>query len=155
MDDDTPWLDEAEQRAWRGWLAVNARVTAALHRDLQRRSDLSLSDFDVLVHLTESHDGKERVSVLARALEWDRSRVSHHVTRMERRGLVAREDCEDDARGSFVVVTDEGRTAIEAAAPDHVRTVRDLMLDPLTNADLAALTRIDEKILARLDERAD
>ena len=110
---------------------MGSRLPAALNRQLQRDSDLSLQDFDVLVQLTDVDEGRVRVSALAAALGWERSRLSHHVTRMERRGLVAREECDDDGRGAFVVLTPAGRAAIERAAPGHVRTVRSLVFDAL------------------------
>lgn len=150
--DDTPWLSAEEQRLWRGWLALNAALPAALHRDLQADAGLSLPDFDVLVRLTEADDGRIRVSELARSLSWERSRLSHHVARMQRRGLVDREDCVDDGRGAFVVLTDAGRRAIEAAAPHHVRTVRRLVFDALEEGDVAVLTDLVERVLARVSE---
>ncbi|GAB3791360.1 MarR family winged helix-turn-helix transcriptional regulator [Nocardioides ungokensis] len=150
--DETPWLDDRQQQAWRAWLAMGSRLPAALNRQLQRDSDLSLQDFDVLVQLTDTEDGRVRVSALAAALGWERSRLSHHVTRMERRGLVAREECGDDGRGAFVVLTPEGRAAIEAAAPGHVRTVRSLVFDALTPAEVASLEAITSKVLGRLED---
>jgi len=150
--DQTPWLDDRQQRTWRTWLLVSSRLPAALNRELQRDSDLSLQDFDVLVQLTDAADGRVRVSSLATALGWERSRLSHHVTRMERRGLVAREECDDDGRGAFVVLTPAGRTTIEEAAPDHVRTVRGLVFDVLTSAEVDALGAITAKVLDRLEQ---
>jgi len=150
--DGTPWLDDRQQQAWRAWLAMGSRLPAALNRQLQRDSDLSLQDFDVLVQLTDVEDGRVRVSALAAALGWERSRLSHHVTRMGRRGLVAREECGDDGRGAFVVLTPEGRAAIEAAAPGHVRTVRSLVFDALTPAEVASLEAITSKVLGRLED---
>lgn len=150
--DDTPWFSAEEQRLWRGWLSLNAALPAALHRDLQADAGLSLPDFDVLVRLTEADDGRIRVSELARSLSWERSRLSHHVARMQRRGLVDREDCVDDGRGAFVVLTDAGRRAIEAAAPHHVRTVRRLVFDALEEGDVAVLTDLVERVLARVSQ---
>ncbi|NYG56768.1 MarR family transcriptional regulator [Nocardioides perillae] len=167
-----PWLDDDEQRVWRQWLAVSARLPAALHRQLQEGTGLSLPDFDVLVRLTDTlpdadaptvrdaggaatADGTSaarlRVGDLAEALQWERSRLSHHLRRMEGRGLVAREECADDGRGAFVVLTPAGRAAIEAAAPDHVRLVRSLVFDALTPAQVTALGEVTAAVLARLD----
>lgn len=146
-----PWLDQEQQTVWRAWLDVAARLPAALHRDLQADSDLSLPDFDVLVQLTEHPEGRMRASALAHALAWERSRLSHHVGRMERRGLLAREECDDDGRGAWVVVTDGGRAAIERAAPAHVATVRDLLFDALTPEQVSELGAIMATIGARLD----
>ncbi|WP_377644811.1 MarR family winged helix-turn-helix transcriptional regulator [Oryzobacter terrae] len=147
---DPPWLTAPEQRLWRAWLELGSALSAALHRDLQASSGLSLPDFDVLVRLTESTGGRVRVSELARLLDWERSRLSHHVTRMERRGLVARDDCVDDGRGAFVLVTPEGRRTIEQAAPHHVRTVRRLFVDELTTEEVDVLTPVLERLVARV-----
>lgn len=145
------WLDDDEQRTWRGMLAVQSQLPAALARDLQRDSRLSLPDFDVLVQLTEHPEGRARVSALAAALSWERSRLSHHVARMERRGLVARVECGDDGRGAFVEVTASGRKAIEDAAPGHVDEVRRLVFDALTPDEVRVLGELQAKILDRLD----
>jgi DNA-binding MarR family transcriptional regulator len=147
----TRWLDEREQRAWRGYLAMQARLQARLNRELQADSGLSIADFDVLVALTDHHDGPLRVLELAEAVQWEKSRLSHHLARMERRGLVEREDCPDDARGAFVVLTAQGRAAIEHAAPAHVETVRALVFDGLTAAQVDALAAIADAVVERID----
>lgn len=144
------WLDEREQRAWRGYLAMQSRLHARLNRRLQDDSGLSLTDFDVLVALTDRTGVRMRVHELADTLQWERSRLSHQLSRMQRRGLVEREDCEDDARGAFVVLTTEGRRAIERAAPPHVEAVRDLVFDGLDDGQIDALARIAETVVARI-----
>lgn len=146
----TPWLTDTEQQTWRRWLALNAQLPALLHRELQRDSELSLPDFDVLVQLTDDDRGRVRIAQLAEALQWERSRLSHHVTRMARRGLVEKEDCLDDGRGSFVVLTAAGRAAIEQAAPAHVRTVRRAFFDALSDEEVVLLGEMTQKVLARL-----
>jgi len=147
---DSPWLSEDQQAVWRSWLAVSAGLPAALHRQLASDSGLSLPDFDVLVQLSESPEGRLRVTELARALTWERSRVSHHLTRMQKRGLVAREECADDGRGAFVVLTPAGRSTIESAAPAHVETVKDLVFSGLDAEELAVLGRVLESVRGRL-----
>ena len=154
MTSQTPWLTEAEQQLWRSWLSLGATLPAVLHRELQADAGLSLPDFDVLVQLTEADAGRLRVSDLAAALGWERSRLSHHVARMQRRDLVAREECADDGRGAFVVVTRQGRAAIAAAAPHHVRTVRRVFLDPHEEADVVELSRLVGLLLERVGEGA-
>ena len=144
------WLDEREQQAWRGYLAMQTELQAHLNRRLQADSGLSLSDFAVLVTLTDTADGRLRAGELAEALQWEKSRLSHHLGRMQRRGLVERQECPDDARGAFVAVTDDGRRAIERAAPPHVETVRDLVFDVLAPDDVDALARISGAVLTRL-----
>jgi DNA-binding MarR family transcriptional regulator len=145
------WLDEHQQRAWRSYLAMHTQLTARLHRQLQADSGLSLADFAVLVQLTDRPDGRVRVLELAQALQWEKSRLSHHLARMQRRGLVAREDCPDDARGAFIVLTPHGHQAIEHAAPRHVDTVRDLVFDQLTTEQVDTLHTIAKQVLARLE----
>jgi DNA-binding MarR family transcriptional regulator len=147
----TRWLTDNERRAWRGYLDMNAQLTARLHRQLQAHSGLSLADFDVLVQLTDRSEPRMRVRELAEALQWEKSRLSHHLTRMQKRNLIFREDCRDDARGAFISLTDQGRQAIEQAAPSHVETVRDLVFDHLTRDEVATLTAISERVLDRLD----
>jgi DNA-binding MarR family transcriptional regulator len=148
------WLDEHQQRAWRSYLAMNTQLTARLHRQLQTDSGLSLADFAVLVQLTDRPDERVRVGELAQALQWEKSRLSHHLARMQQRGLVAREGCPDDARGAFIVLTPYGRHAIEHAAPRHVNTVRDLVFDQLTTEQVDTLHTIAEQVLGRLERES-
>jgi len=151
MENESPWLSEKQQRVWRVWLAINAQLPAALHKQLQEDSGLSLPDFDVLVQLTDTAEGKVRVTDLANALGWERSRLSHHVKRMEGRGLVKRVECLDDGRGAFVVLTPAGRDATERAAPEHARTVRHLVFDSLTDEELEAMAQLTDKVLNQLE----
>jgi DNA-binding MarR family transcriptional regulator len=153
MEPESPWLTEKQQRVWRKWLEMNAQLPAALHRQLQADSGLSLQDFDVLVQLTDTADGRVRITNLAHALNWERSRLSHHIKRMEGRGLVEREECPDDGRGAFVVLTPTGRAAIERAAPEHARTVRQLVFDSLTDHELEIMAQLTDKVLSRLEPR--
>lgn len=147
MDADVRWLDEDEERLWRAWVRLNAEMTLALQRGVQA-DGLSMPDFGVLVHLTDDPSGRARVSDLAGLMQWERSRVSHQVARMERRGLVRRVGCPSDGRGAFVEVTDAGREAITRAAPGHVRTVRRLLFDVLCADERAGLGRTVERLLA-------
>ncbi|NKQ53581.1 MarR family transcriptional regulator [Amycolatopsis sp. K13G38] len=133
---------------------MQAQLAAQLNRELQADSELSHSDFAVLVRLTDVEDGRVRMRELARALQWEKSRLSHHLRRMQGRGLVAREECPSDARGAFIVLTDAGRAAIEAAAPKHVETVRRLVFDALSPEQVDALAAISDAVLARLAEAA-
>ena len=151
MSDDPRWLTPEQQRAWRQWLLLAGRLPARLNRELLADSDLSLPDFDVLVQLTDSPAGRLRALELCRALQWEKSRLSHHLTRMERRGLVRREGTADDGRGSDVLLTDAGRAVIEAAAPGHVAIVRELVFDALTDDQVRSLTELTGAVLARLE----
>jgi DNA-binding MarR family transcriptional regulator len=151
MTSDTPWLSADEEQVWRRWLRLNAALSATLQRELQDDAGLSMPDFDVLVHLTDSPDGRVRVTDLARLLLWERSRVSHHARRMQSRGMVDRTECAEDGRGAFIAVTPAGRAAIEQAAPGHVQAVRRLVFDALNPDDVARLGTVVDKMLARLD----
>lgn len=146
------WLDDDEQHAWRALLAVNAQLTALMNRGLQESSGLSLSDYDVLVALTDVSDGSVRMRDLGRTLQWEKSRVSKQVSRMAARGLVVRRECADDLRGSYVDLTAAGRAAIEAAAPGHVELVRDVVFDGLSVEQLAAFSEALDIIRDRLDQ---
>ena len=150
MTSETPWLSPEQEHLWRAWSRLNNELSARLQRELQDDAQLSLSDYEVLVHLTDTSEGRLRVSELARLLQWGLSRVSHHVTRMERRGLVERTTCVEDGRGAFIAVTDAGRAAIEQAAPGHVDAVRRLVFDALDADDVGALNAVFDKMLARL-----
>lgn len=149
MTSEDPWLSAEQQQVWRRWLAVNTALPAVLQRDLQE-SGLSLPDFEVLVQLTETPGGRVRVTDLADALQWERSRLSHHVKRMEARGLVRKEECPEDKRGAFIVVTPAGRAGIEKAAPSHARTVKEVFFGPLTDAEIEVLSTATRKVLVGL-----
>ena len=155
MSSDVRWLTAEEERVWRRWITLNAQLSATLQRELQHDAGLSAPDYEVLVHLTDSPAGRVRVTDLARLLQWERSRVSHHVTRMESRRLVQRVECAEDGRGAFVVITPQGRAAIERAAPGHVNTVRRLVFDVLSPEEIDALAKIIDKTLAQLDHQTD
>ena len=150
----TRWLDDHEQHVWRSWVQASAQLQAHLARRMQADGDISMSDFVVLVRLSEAPEQRLRAFALGRALQWEKSRLSHHLTRMERRGLVTREDCGTDRRGAFVVLTPEGRTALETAAAPHVEAVRTAMFDRLTPEQVDQLGVICEAVLAGLDPDA-
>lgn len=149
-DDDSPWLSPEALLLWRRWMRLNAELPAALHRELQADAGISLPDFEVLVQLTDAAQGRVRVTDLARELNWERSRVSHHVTRMERRGLVRRSECRDDGRGAWVVLTKQGRSTIERAAPGHAATVQRLVFDDLSPDELGVMAVVIDRVLGRL-----
>lgn len=153
MNSDTsPWLDDHQQRIWRQWLLANSRLTAALGRQLSRDNGMSLPDFEVLVRLSEADEDRVRIVALAETVQWERSRLSHHLTRMERRGLVERRECPEDGRGAFAVLTPKGRALVEQAAPGHAEAVRTLVFDDLDADDLSALDRVTAGLIEHLDQ---
>jgi DNA-binding MarR family transcriptional regulator len=152
--DEVRWLDERELRAWRSLQLMQMRLDGELARQLAADSGLSYPDYVVLVALTDRPDGRLRLFELAEVLGWEKSRLSHHIGRMAARELVAKERCDSDRRGAFVVITSEGRRVIEAAAPGHVAAVRRLFVDRLTPAQLDAIGDAAEVVLDALDELA-
>jgi DNA-binding MarR family transcriptional regulator len=126
-----------------------------LDRQLVHDAGLSGAEYALLVPLSEAPGGRLRARDLGAMVGWDRSRISHQLSRMEQRGLVAREPCRDDARGSIVRLTTAGRSAIEAAAPNHVATVRHFFLDPLSDDELDTLATLFDRLLAGLAETMD
>lgn len=144
------WLEGNEDHAWRSFLAMQALLRRALGKELQAATGLSEADYAVLVHLSEAPDGRLRPFELGMAADWEKSRLSHHLSRMERRGLVERQLCPSDSRGAVIALTPTGRTAIELAAPFHVEQVRRLFLSSMSEGDLATLTRICDSILSQL-----
>jgi DNA-binding MarR family transcriptional regulator len=147
------WLNDSEERAWRSFQLMQMRLTALLARDLSTRSGLSYQDYAVLVALTDQPDGRMRLFQLGNELGWEKSRLSHQVSRMAQRGLVEKMKCGSDRRGAFVGVTSAGRREISAAAPSHLDAVRRLFVDRLTPAQLAGICEVAEIVLAAvLDE---
>jgi DNA-binding MarR family transcriptional regulator len=146
----TRWLDEREAHLWRTWLRVNQELPGLLADLINQESGLSAADYAVLVPLSESRDGMVRARDLGREIFWDRSRLSHQVRRMENRGLVAREECETDARGAMIRLTPAGRAAIEAAAPGHVAATREYFFDLVSDKEIDVLTKVFERVLAHL-----
>ncbi|WP_312030405.1 MarR family transcriptional regulator [Actinomycetospora sp. TBRC 11914] len=149
------WLDEREQRAWRGLMAMQADVTQYVERTLRNRSGLSRADYEVLVLLSEAPPERLRAFEIGRALRWEKSRLSQHLTRMERRGLVRREKCASDQRGHHVVLTPHGRQVIEAAAGPHVAAVRALLLDHVTPEQLDTICELARLVRARVEALDD
>jgi DNA-binding MarR family transcriptional regulator len=146
----TRWLTDHEQRAWRAYQQLRHQLDARIRADLVRTAGMSDADYAVLVHLSEAADERLRARELAATLQWEKSRLSHQITRMEKRGLVERAECPTDARGAFIVLTSQGRDAIDAAAPLHVDAVRRYLIDGLTPDLLDALIAINEVAQSRL-----
>ncbi|GAC1398659.1 MAG: MarR family winged helix-turn-helix transcriptional regulator [Mycobacterium sp.] len=145
------WLTDEQQHIWRGYLAVASRLQTALHRQLQQDCYLSLSDYEVLVALSER--GTQRINELGESLAWEQSRLSHQLRRMRGRGLVNRHGSSNDRRGATVVLTDAGLAALEAAAPGHAELVRSVVFDGLTAAQQQSFASVIESILGRLTSR--
>jgi DNA-binding MarR family transcriptional regulator len=138
-----------------GYRRMRTLLDLQLARDLNRDSGLSEPDYDVLSTLSESADGRWRAGDLAQRLSWSTSRLTHHVNRMQARGLVDREPCQEDGRGAMIFLTDAGWATLRAAAPPHVRSVREHFIDLLTDEQVDALAAISATVMAHLGGQAD
>ena len=141
------WLSPDEQHAWRGFVQMNALLQLELNRQLQEGHSVSVADYEVLSCVSESPGERLRTGVLASTLKWEQSRLSHHLTRMEKRGLVDRRECDEDRRGTVVQLTAVGREVIHAAAPEHAEAVRRLLFDTLGDEQVAQLAAIARQVL--------
>ena len=144
------WLDEREQRAWRGTIAGSILLVDQLDRDLRTAHDLTLADYEILVHLSEADEDRLRMSELADAALVSRSRLTHRINRLGARGLVEREACPTDKRGTYAVLTAAGRTLLETAAPTHVDSVRRHLVDHLEPDELDVLGQVLGRVAEKL-----
>ncbi|MGW4248786.1 MarR family winged helix-turn-helix transcriptional regulator [Nocardia sp. NPDC004722] len=145
---ETRWLDDVEMRAWLGYVFTRDLIAAAVGRDSLRASNLTYVEYTVLARLADATDHRRSFAELAAVLEWSQSRLSHQITRMEKRGLVARESIPDDARRTAAVLTEKGAQVLDSAAPSHVESVRRHMVDVLDRGQLTALADIYDTLLA-------
>ncbi len=143
------WLTDEEQRAWRAYIRLAQLLMRQLDRDLHPFG-LSTHDYEILVELSEAPHSRMRMTELADRTAQSRSRLSHQINRMEARGLVSREGCAGDKRGTFAVLTALGVATIGKVAPSHVASVREHFIDQLDPAELAALTEAYEPVLEKL-----
>jgi len=146
-------LTREELDSWRVFVETTEWLRSALEGRLQADSGVSAGDYRVLLELSEAEGRRMRSSVLADAIGWERSRLSHHLGRMEKRGLVLREVAECDNRGSDAVLTDEGRDALRRSSVPHFHAIRELFIDALTPEQVAAARDIAEALRAHHDLR--
>ena len=136
----TRWLSSGQQKVWRAWLDAVARIDSHLDEVL-RPFGLDLGEYEILVRLSEAPERRMRMSDLADAVRQSRSRLTHTVARMEKKGLLNRVPCANDRRGVIAILTDEGFGLLETAAPAHVDSVREVLVDGDDPADFEALGR--------------
>ena len=139
-------LDKAELGAWRGLLRVHSRLTKALDADLEREHGIPLSEYEVLLFLADSPEGRLRMSELADGVLLSRSGLTRLVDRMERDGLLRRERCEDDARGYNAIITDSGRELFRRARRTHLDGVRELFVRKVSAQELRTLAELWERV---------
>jgi DNA-binding MarR family transcriptional regulator len=139
------WLNPTEMAAWRRYIVASRRLLEALDSDLAGH-ELSMPDYEILAQLSDAPDRRMRMSELADVAMLSRSRLSHRMKVMEKAGWVRREACPVDKRGFFAVMTPKGWKAIEAAAPDHVESVRSRFVDLLSKEDQRTIAEIFTRV---------
>ena len=143
------WLNPREMKAWRNYIIASRRMLEALDSDLAG-FELTMADYEVLAQLSDAPGRRLRMSELAEIAMVSKSRLSHRMKVMEAAGWVRREECPEDRRGYFAVMTDKGFKAIEKAAPTHVGSVRNRFLDHLTVKDQEDLAKIFDRLQSQL-----
>lgn len=144
------WLSPEQQRIWRQWMLAKTRIEDYLDAALTDYG-LSLDEYELLVRLSESEGFTLRMGELADQVRHSRSRLTHTIARMEKRGLVVRRKCSSDGRGVEAALTKEGLNLLKRAAPAHVDSVREVFVDAIDPKDFAALGRGMEQVLAVAD----
>jgi DNA-binding MarR family transcriptional regulator len=144
----TRWLTEDEQRTWRLFLTACQSVFGSIEAQLLRDSGLPHGYYEILVHLSEAPGRALRMSQLAAASMYSKSRLSHAVSKLEGRGLVVRLDCQTDRRGQIAQLTEKGFALLEGAAPGHVEQVRRSLMDALTPEQVEQLGQISAAMVA-------
>jgi len=150
---ETRWLDETQQRAWRSFLGGTTVLMDQLDRDLRTEHGLSMSEYEILVRLSEMPDRSMRMADLAAAISHSRSRITHTIGRLEKAGIVRRAQCGTDGRGVTAVLTDQGFELLATAAHTHVRGVREYLIDRCSPEDLAATKRVMDAVQQALGGR--
>ncbi|MFT3871124.1 MAG: MarR family transcriptional regulator [Nocardioides sp.] len=148
----TRWLNTRQQHSWRALIVGMTLLLDRLDEDLQKAHGLSLTEYEILVRLSESPDRQMRMARLADALAHSRSRVTHTVKRLEDADLVRRCDSPDDGRGRLAILTDRGFEVLEQAAVTHVEGVRNYLVDLASAGDFAAVGRVMDAVTDTLVE---
>lgn len=142
----TRWLSDEEQAAWRNYLEAMRQLESAMDARVQKRSDLTLTDYVILVNLSEADGRRVRMSDLANQVVVSRSRLTYRVDSLVKRGFVNREQCNDDGRGLFASLTNAGFEALAAAAPGHVDDVREMVFENIRPDEFEAFAAIFERM---------
>jgi len=150
---DTRWLDDEQQRSWRAFLGGTTVLLDQLDRDLRTEHGLSMSEYEILVRLSEAPDRAIRMAELAAALSHSRSRITHTISRLERDGIVTRIQCDSDGRGVTAILTDKGFELLAGAAHTHVRGVREYLIDQASPEDFEAVGRVMDAVQAKIGGR--
>ena len=140
------WLSDEEQAAWRNYLEATRQLDCAMDQRLQNRSDLTLTDYVILVSLSEAEGRRLRMSELASIAVVSRSRMTYRIDSLVKRGYIGREQCDDDRRGLFANLTDLGFDVLSGAAPEHVDDVREMLFDNIKPDEFRAFASIVDRM---------
>lgn len=146
--DHEPWLDETEMRIWLAFLEATGRVSQLLDATVKEAASLRFEDYEVLVHLSEADDRRLRMTELSDRLLHSQARLTQRINRLVDRGLVRREKCPDDRRGTFAVITDDGMAVITSVAPIHVADVRARLIDLIRPDEREVIATVLERVAA-------
>ena len=152
MPTEPHWLDPREDRAWRAFRHAHHQLTLRLDRHLLQDSGLTEADYEILAVLSGHPTGHMPAQELGALVQWEKSRLSHQVRRMQERGLIAREPNPADGRSAMICLLPAGRRAIQDAAPQHVHNVRRHFIDLFTRAELDTLSALKVRVLRHLTE---
>lgn len=144
-------LTAEEWALWRAFHDMRKRLDLAIERQLHEVAGISEPDYEILLTLFESPDKQLRSRELGAATGWEKSRLSHQLTRLEKRGLVERSECDTDARGTWIAITPDGRRAILGAIREHAETIRRLFFDVVTEEEQAVFKDVSERVLETVD----
>src|SRR5690348_15449865 len=133
------WLTRNQQTYWRAYLLGTTLLMDRLDRDLREKHGLSLPEYEILVRLSEAPKRELRMAELADSVKNSRSRITHTVKRLEESGFIVRRACESDGRGVIAALTDKGFRKLERAAPDHVESVQQGLIEVVTPEELATI----------------
>ncbi|MDO4908228.1 MAG: MarR family winged helix-turn-helix transcriptional regulator [Corynebacterium sp.] len=135
------WLTDEEQQFWRLLIRSDNAFHKSINDTLTEKHGLSSTEFAVLANLSEAEPDTIRLRDICTRLSWDRSRASHQISRMVKRGLITKHKCPGDLRGVVLNITYEGQRSVEAAAPDHVENVRNLVFDHMSEEEMVVLRK--------------
>jgi DNA-binding MarR family transcriptional regulator len=151
----SPSVTPEEWDVWNSFYRMRRQLDLALERQLQHDAEISRPDYEILIALFESPDKRMRARELGSLLGWEKSRLSHQVSRMETRGLVERSDCDSDGRGTWVGITADGRRATLGAMRDHASSIRKFFFDVLTDDEKSLLKDVSGRVLGALEPLAE
>ena len=146
----TSKITPTELASWRSMLDTTTALRRQLQHVITDASGLSEQDFLVLLALIEAKGKPLRASDLADQIGWDRSRLSHHLSRMETRELITRETCKIDSRGTELRITEAGRNLMREATGPHFAALKELFANTLNPDEIDQLAKITSKLTARL-----